>query len=196
MSSCCLETIILHPSLVRDPGKSLSRTTLACADKCQKFPVRTSHHDSSHREHSLFVRRTSAPPQRRGGEDKPRRPWSEGDRETRVGPYSCELERPRSSWERRLPAGPGDEVPLKTRSVHAWAAPTSRLQASAPSSNSFVDELPHRLRRGLKPTRAGWKPALPARYARWRSPLGTWGLSEGAGDRLRPCRCRESGIGS
>ncbi|MCP4654296.1 MAG: hypothetical protein GY856_02635 [bacterium] len=29
--------------------------------------------------------------------------------------------RPRSCWERRLPAGPGDEVPLKTRSVHARA---------------------------------------------------------------------------
>ncbi len=36
--------------------------------------------------------------------------------------------------------------------------------------------------------RAGWKPALPARYALWRSPLGTWGLSEGAGDLLRPLR--------
>ena len=28
----------------------------------------------------------------------------------------------------------GDEVPLKTRSVHAWAAPTSRLEAGAPSA--------------------------------------------------------------
>ncbi len=45
-----------------------------------------------------------------------------------------QLERPRSCWERRLPAGPGAEVPLKTRSVHAWAAPTSRLEAGAPSA--------------------------------------------------------------
>ncbi len=34
-------------------------------------------------------------------------------------------------WERRLPAGPGDEVPLKTRSVHAWAAPTSHEPAGS-----------------------------------------------------------------
>jgi len=41
-------------------------------------------------------------------------------------------------WERRLPAGPGDEVPLKTRSVHAWAVPTSRLEAGAPSTIEVV----------------------------------------------------------
>ncbi len=48
--------------------------------------------------------------------------------------YFCELERPRSCWERRLLAGPGDEVPHETLSVHAWAAPTSRLEAGVPSA--------------------------------------------------------------
>ncbi len=33
-----------------------------------------------------------------------------------------------------------------------------------PSAISFADESLHRLRRGLRP-RAGWKPALPARFA-------------------------------
>ena len=87
--------------------------------------------------------------------------------------------RPRSCWERRLPSRRGTKSPLRREASMRGLRP----RAGAPSAISFVDE---GLRRGLKPTRAGWKPALPARYARWRSPLGTWGLSEGAGDRLRP----------
>jgi len=60
---------------------------------------------------------------------------------TREGPCFYELKRLRSCWERRLPAGPGEEVHLKMRSVHAWAAPASRLEAGAPSAGVDVATL-------------------------------------------------------
>ncbi|MCP4603786.1 MAG: hypothetical protein GY847_25260 [Proteobacteria bacterium] len=53
---------------------------------------------------------------------------------------------------------------------------TTSIVLGAPASKPARDEVPLRReasRRGLRP-RAGWKPALPARYALWRSPLGTW----------------------
>ncbi len=90
----------------------------------------------------------------------------------RIFSSNC-MECPRSCWERRLLAGPGgrrpppvDEGPLKTRSVHAWAAPTSRLEAGAPSAIELSTQI---LGSNTIEAYVGFahvparKPALPAR---------------------------------
>ena len=135
------ESVLLR---VSRPGEHLlcltSQTSLGRVELAASFvgeAIATKERDEEEADSSLI--RGGASSAAGGVVRDPARPafwWASiGNRAKRRRIFSSNcMERPRSCWERRLPAGPGDEVPLKTRSVHAWAAPTSRLEAGAPSA--------------------------------------------------------------
>ncbi len=64
---------------------------------------------------------------------------------------------------------PGDEVPHKTRSVHSWALPTSRLEAGAPSA---IEDVGTRYASPTGRLEAGAPSAIEVVGTRYVSPTG------------------------